>query len=152
MWCLPYPHHFFPETIKYLNCILREKSGMELHQRIRAGSSAAPARVPFPPNTVLPHYLDTAFQLSAQTAVLHIWIQHRDCTEQTLRYPTAPPGADLLSSEHFLGVKVAVVTWADVAPSPWDDHLVLFWTLRFPEWGWSTLDFLRSHVMLFVPQ
>ena len=45
---------------------------MELHQRIRVDSSAASARVPFPPNTVLPHYLDTAFQLSAQTAVLHI--------------------------------------------------------------------------------
>lgn len=117
---------------------------MELHQRIRVDSSAAPARVPFSPNTVLPHYLNTAFQLSAQTAVLDIWIQHRDCTEHTLRYPTAPPGADLLNSEHFLGVKIAVVTWGDVAPSPWGDHLVLFWTLCFPERGLEHIRFSKK--------
>lgn len=64
------PTIFFQKL--YFNWILKGKSGMELHQRIRVDSSAAPAQVPFPPNTVLPHYLDTAFQLSAQTAVLHI--------------------------------------------------------------------------------
>lgn len=116
----------FPRNL-YFKWILKEKSGMELHQRIRVDSRAAPARVPSPPNTVLPHYLDTAFQLSAQTAVLHIWIQHRDCTEQTLRYATAPPGADLLSSEHFLGCKGCYCDLGRHSPVPlgWSPCFVL---------------------------